>query len=899
MTECDAKEPEKEVCNALDDDCDGETDEDVTGGECFNVNQFGACPGVEVCQDGQLICQGPQPAAEECDGVDNDCDGQTDEEFPDTDGDNVPDCMEEDKDDDGVPDVDDNCPDKFNPGQEDFDGDLLGDVCDPDDDGDGFDDLIDCSPFDPNVYPGAKEVCDGKDNDCNYLVDEGFVDTDADGWKDCVDEDDDNDGFKDGEDCDPQDPEINPQAKEECDGKDNDCDGDIDEGFQDSDDDNMADCVDLDKDGDGIEDDQDNCPLVFNPSQEDLDSDGIGDSCDNDYDGDSIPNAVDNCPKVVNPVQSDVDLDGLGDACDPDLDGDGVDNDQDNCPVVPNPNQLDTDGDETGDACEDDKDGDGTPDILDCAPLNPLVNPEAEEVCDGMDNNCNSLVDEGFADTDADGWKDCVDEDDDGDGDPDDLDCAPLDPTVNSSALEVCDGFDNDCDGEVDEDLGELACGKGVCFHTVPACLNGVPQVCDPLKGVSEEVCDGLDNDCDGLVDEDLGVISCGLGVCFHTVPACQNGEPVECDPLEGASPEVCDGLDNDCDGKVDEELGTTTCGLGVCEHTVQNCVGGVPVECNPLEGASTEVCDGLDNDCDGKVDEELGTTTCGMGECEHTVQNCVNGVVQLCNPFEGASAEVCDGLDNDCDGLTDEEFDFDNDGVIACKGDCNDYDPNNWQSCDTCKDADGDGMYGGCDTYITLQGPDCDDNDPYNWVSCDSCVDADGDGYYVGCDSYSELVLPGPDCDDSDPNNWVSCTECIDVDGDGYYVNCDAYVTIGGPDCNDEDPAYHPNAPEGCDGNDYNCDGLMDNDKDLDGYPDAACGGTDCCDSDPEIKPDPAGGCALGKTCRDIMEKGLANGDGIYSVDPDGWGEGDPPFNVYCDMSHAGGGWTMVYKLS
>ncbi len=75
-----------------------------------------------------------------------------------------------------------------------------------------------------------------------------------------------------------------------------------------------------------------------------------------------------------------------------------------------------------------------------------------------------------------------------------------------------------------------------------------------------------------------------------------------QCIPEE----EVCDGLDNDCDDEIDEELGTVTCGIGLCEHVVDFCLEGVEQECDPLEGAQVEACDGVDNDCDGDIDEDL-----------------------------------------------------------------------------------------------------------------------------------------------------------------------------------------------------------------------------------------------------------------------------------------------------
>lgn len=109
------------------------------------------------------------------------------------------------------------------------------------------------------------------------------------------------------------------------------------EGFQDDEDD----------DNDGIDDVDDNCPLVANADQADADNDGIGDVCDEDDDNDGVLDAVDNCPFVANADQADGDGDGIGDVCDDDLDNDGVPNANDLCPDTPDGAVVDVDGCET------------------------------------------------------------------------------------------------------------------------------------------------------------------------------------------------------------------------------------------------------------------------------------------------------------------------------------------------------------------------------------------------------------------------------------------------------------------------------------------------------------------------------------------------------------------------
>ena len=172
LTECNAQVPEMEICNGVDDNCNGAVDEDLGGQVCMVDNEHGECEGTDLCVGGMTLCDAPDPAPEFCDGLDNNCDGQVDENSLDSDDDGQANCIDEDDDNDQVGDQLDNCPLAYNPGQEDNDFDLLGDVCDPDDDNDLFADDEDCQPEDQNSYPGANEFCDGKDNDCDLWVDE-------------------------------------------------------------------------------------------------------------------------------------------------------------------------------------------------------------------------------------------------------------------------------------------------------------------------------------------------------------------------------------------------------------------------------------------------------------------------------------------------------------------------------------------------------------------------------------------------------------------------------------------------------------------------------------------------------------------------------------------------------
>jgi len=337
----------------------------------------------------------------------------------------------------------------------------------------------------------------------------------------------------------------------------------------------------------------------------------------------------------------------------------------------------------------------------DCNDNNAAINPAASDsTCNGIDDNCDGTADDGYVAPSttcgigvcaATGTLECVN------GSTAD-NCVEGTPGTEGPVGDATcsDSLDNDCDGSTD--LADSNCvgvctdndGDGYCAETDDCDDNN--SAINP--GASDSLCDGVDNNCDGVADDGYAATdtTCGVGECASTgSTTCVGGsEGDTCTPGTAAADDAtCNGLDDDCDGVADEDYAAsdTTCGVGECASTgtlecangseVDSCVEGTPSTEGPVGDATCS--DNLDNDCDGTTD--LADSSCVLtctdkDEDGYAVEGGACGEVD-CNDSNAkvnpGATEVCDGVDNNCDGSVDEGFDADGDGYTTCGGDCDD----------------------------------------------------------------------------------------------------------------------------------------------------------------------------------------------------------------------------------
>jgi hypothetical protein len=634
---------------------------------------------------------------------------------------------------------------------------LLGSACEPvaqkhdtgqaepavDADGDGYDREVDCDDEDPQRHPGADEVCDGLDNDCDGFLDDEdpslvggasvYLDGDGDGYGDAasaVGACSAPDGYvDDGSDCDDADAAINPGALEICNDLDDDCDGLVD------DDDEVSGATTwyVDADGDGFGDQAVTtraCSMPSGYSADDTD-------CD---DGD----------QAVNPSAAEA-CNGFDDDCD------GLVDDDDRYVIGTTTWYADSDGDGYGDVgrvAETCVAPSGfVADFTDCHDSVAAINPGASELCNGLDDDCDGLVDDDdspvsgtttwYADSDGDGYGDaavgtssCAAPS----GFVSDAgDCDDTAAAINPGASELCNGLDDDCDGLVDDDDSPVSGtstwyadsdgdGYGSAVSSVAACL--------PLRGFvadssdchdgdpavnpgASEVCNSLDDDCDGLVDDDdspvsgtstwyadadgdgYGDVSVTTGACGR--PAGHVGDASDCDDGDGAinpaAGELCNGVDDDCDGLVDDDdspvSGTSTWYTDADGDGYGNPVSGVAAclapsgtvadssDCHDGDGGvnpdAKEVCNGADDDCDGLVDDAdpgltggsvwyLDGDWDGYGDAGSSAEACMvpSGYVGDATDCDDGDPDINPGASEACNGL-DDDCDGTVDSAAAC----------------------------------------------------------------------------------------------------------------------------------------------------------------------------------------------------------------------------------------
>jgi len=710
----------------------------------------------------------------------------------------------------------------------------------------------DCDDGAANVKPGATETCNLIDDNCNGQIDEGventyYQDSDGDTYGNVgviAEECSLPDGYVlDNTDCDDTQSAVRPGATETCNLIDDNCDGAIDE--------NVKNTYYLDSDGD---------------TYGDASQTSLACSVPEGYVSDNTDCVDDN--NLVNPSRDEI-CNGLDDNCINGIDEFAT------CPI-------------TAYYCDDDSDSylssgvSGTCITFDCIPVGcsssqgndcndslSNVKPGALETCNLIDDNCDGQVDEGvettyYQDLDGDTYgnlgviaEEC--------SVPtgfvaDYTDCDDTKSSVKPGTTETCNLIDDNCDGVIDEgvkntyyldsdsdtygDSGEttLACSlpDGYIDNSVD-CDDSNPN----KNPAQNEVCNNVDDNCALGIDEgDVcpstayycdtdfdGYLSSSIsGTCdtFECIPdGCSSSQGDDCDDgtanVKPGATEVCNAIDDNCNDQVDEGVKNTYYqdadqdSFGNVEVIIEACSAPYPYVTNSndcddtisvIHPDATETCNLIDDNCDGQVDEGVENTYYLDSDDDSYGDASVTSLA--CSPPDGYVSDNTDCVDSNVN-INPAQNDVCNDVDDNCVGgvDENDVCPSNSYYCDTDSDSYlSSSISGTCDTFecipdgcLSSQGDDCDDGvanvRPGNLETCNLIDDNCNDQVDEGVENIYYRDSDGDGFGDLD----VIAEECIVPDG---YVE-------DSTDCDDTKSGVNPGLSEVCfNGIDDNCNGVQ-----------------------------------------------------------------------------------------